>query len=242
MNDRLALDLLQRFAMTLVREYDLDDVLTELAGRLRAVVQVEGAGVMLADDDGNLRLTSSSDERLETLEDLQIELDEGPCLMAYRERTRIIALDLANDPRFPRFGPRAIEHGMRSVFSFPLHYDGRAFGALNLYRSEPGVLTDDQADMGAAMADVATLYLMHGADDEIRERINRQLQGALDSRVVIEQAKGFIAARCGVDAETAFTLLRNHARRNGRKLRELARQVVAGTVDVEELGVPAASV
>ena len=106
-DDAAARELLARFAKTLVREFDLDEVLHELAGELQQILDVAGAGVMLADSDDNLRFVSSSDDTLKYLEDLQIELDEGPCLQAYRTRQRVMATDLRNDPEFPRFGPRA---------------------------------------------------------------------------------------------------------------------------------------
>lgn len=234
-NDAAARELLQRFAKTLVREYDIDEVLGDLAGELRSILDVAGAGVMLVDDDDNLRLVSSSDGKLKYLEDLQIELNEGPCLQAYRTGERVFAADLRYDPEFPKFGPRAVEVGMLAVFSYPLHYEQRAFGALNLYRSEPGGFEESQKEVGAAFADIATLYLMHGSDDEQRERINRQLQGALDSRVLIEQAKGFVASACGLTVDQAFDLVRRHARGNGRELREVASEIVERRLPIAEL-------
>ena len=234
-DDKSALTLLLKFAKTLVRRYDLDNVLTDLAGDLRDVLDVAGAGVMLADDNNDLRFVSSSDETLKQLEDLQIELDEGPCLRAYRTAQRVMATDLRDDPEFPQFGPRAVEAGMLAVFSYPLEYEEQVFGALNLYRREPGRLDERQEELGAAFSDIATLYLMHGSHDERREELNNQLQGALDSRVVIEQAKGFIAARCDVQPAEAFELLRRHARGHGRKLREVAAAVVERRLDIEVL-------
>jgi transcriptional regulator with GAF, ATPase, and Fis domain len=230
-----ALTLLVKFAKTLVRRYDLDDVLTDLAADLRNALDVAGAGVMLADEHNHLRFVSSSDETLKCLEDLQIELDEGPCLRAYRTATRVMAIDLRDDPEFPRFGPAAVDAGMVAVFSYPLEYEEQVFGALNLYRHEPGRLDERQEELGAAFSDIATLYLMHGSDDERREELNRQLQGALDSRVAIEQAKGFVAARCDVTPGDAFELLRRHARGHGHKLREVAADVVEGRLDVDAL-------
>lgn len=234
-DDAAARELLQRFAKTLVREYDIDDVLSELAGELQRILDVAGAGVMMVDPDDHLRFVSSSDETLKCLEDLQIELDEGPCLRAFRTGHRVIAEDLRNDTTYPKFGPRAVEAGMIAVFSYPLHYEQRAFGALNLYRSEPGALDKSQEEIGAAFADIATLYLMHGSDDEQRERISRQLQGALDSRVLIEQAKGFVAASCDISPAEAFELVRSYARGNGRKLREVAAEIVDRRIPVRDL-------
>ncbi len=234
-DDGAALALLLKFAKTLVRQYDLDDVLTDLAGDLRDVLDVAGAGVMLTDEHNHLRFVSSSDEVLKRLEDLQIELDEGPCLRAYRKAERVMATDLRDDPEFPRFGPRAVEAGMVAVFSYPLQYEAQVFGALNLYRREPGRLDEQQEELGAAFSDIATLYLMHGSDDERREELNRQLQGALDSRIMIEQAKGFVAARCDLEPTEAFELLRRHARGHGHRLRDVAAAVVERRLDTEAL-------
>lgn len=234
-DDAAALALLQRFARTLVCEYDIDTVLSDLAGQLQTVLDVEGAGVMLADDDGHLRLTSSSDERLERLEDLQIRLGEGPCLSAYMTNTQVVTTDLRTDPRFRKFGPRAVEVGMLAVFSWPLHYEQETFGALNLYRSQPGSLDDGQEELGAAFADIAALYLMHGADDERREIINRQLRGALDSRVIIEQAKGFVASARDTTPDKAFDLLRSYARNHGTKLRAISLDVIERRLQVDDL-------
>ena len=234
-DDGAAFALLQRFARTLVHQYNLDEVLSDLASELKEVLDVAGAGVMLADDNRDLRFVSSSDDTLKHLEDLQIELDEGPCLRAYRRVERVMAPDLRDDERFPRFGPRAVEAGMLAVFSYPLQYEEQVFGALNLYRKEPGSLDERREELGAAFSDVSTLYLMHGSDDERREQLNIQLQGALDSRVIIEQAKGFIAAMCHTSAARGFELLRGYARGNGLRLREVARQVVSRELPVDDL-------
>jgi len=234
-DDGAAFSLLQRFARTLVHQYDLDEVLTDLAGELKQVLDVAGAGVMLADDKQDLRFVSSSDETLKHLEDLQIELDEGPCLRAYRRAERVMATDLRDDDRFPMFGPRAVDAGMLAVFSYPLQYEEQVFGALNLYRKEPGSLDQHQEDLGAAFSDVSTLYLMHGSDDERREQLNHQLQGALDSRVIIEQAKGFVAAMCDTTASEAFDMLRDYARSTGRRLREVATEVVERRIAIDDV-------
>jgi GAF domain-containing protein len=234
-DDAAAFALLQRFARTLVHQYDLDEVLSELAGELTEVLEVAGAGVMLTDDNGDLRFVSSSDETLKHLEDLQIDLDEGPCLRAYRAAERVMATDLRNDDRFPRFGPRAVAVGMLAVFSYPLQYEEQVFGGLNLYRTEPGSLDEDQEELGAAFSDISTLYLMHGSDDERREQLTRQLQGALDSRVIIEQAKGFVAAMCGTTPSAAFETLRAYARGSGRRLREVATEVVERRTTIDDL-------
>ena len=195
---------LERFAGTLVDRYCLDDVLGQLGSNIAAVLDVEGAGVMLAGDDNSLRFASTNNEVLHKLEALQIDLDEGPCLLAYRSGEIVLADDLRTDPRFPAFGPRAREAGMAAVYSFPMRLDQQVIGALNLYSDKPGPFSDDQVEVGGVFADVATMYLLNARDIAQQDLLTRQLQGALTSRVLIEQAKGYVSALTGVEPSEAF--------------------------------------
>ncbi|HSK91344.1 MAG TPA: GAF and ANTAR domain-containing protein [Euzebyales bacterium] len=226
---------LERFAGTLVDRYELDEVLETLGGHMRRVLGVAGAGVMLADDDNHLRCTSTSDGVLKELEALQIELDEGPCLLAYRSAEIVLAEDLRGDERFPRFGPRAVGAGMSAVYSFPMHLDRTVFGALNLYRGEPGPFTEDQIEVGETFANVATCYLTNARDVEHKDLLTQQLQQALDSRVVIEQAKGYVAAVLQIDVRDAYELLRGYARARQVRARVIARGLVHGDLDPRDL-------
>ncbi|CAN5907388.1 GAF and ANTAR domain-containing protein [soil metagenome] len=226
---------LTRFAGTLVEGYDLADVLERVGADIRSVLDVAGAGVMLGDDDGNLRFTSTSDSVLEKLEALQIELDEGPCLRAYRSGEIVVATDLSTDERFPDFGSRAVDAGMSAVYSFPMHIEEAVFGALNLYRREPGDFTDDQVEVGQTFANVATSYLSNARDSEQQTLLTKQLQHALNSRVLIEQAKGFVSARTDLDLPDAFGLIRSYARRNQVKVRDVARDLLHGDLSVDDL-------
>lgn len=226
---------LARFAGTLVHRFELDDVLRQLASDIRDVLGVAGAGVMLADDDGDLHFTSASDAVLDELEALQIRLGEGPCLYAYRSGEIVLASDLRTDQRFTRFGPLAIAAGMAAVFSFPMHIDDGVIGALNLYRGEPGDLSADQVEAGLTFADVATTYLANARDSEQKDLLTKQLQHALNSRVVIEQAKGYVSATADVDLPDAFELLRTYARTRQLRVRLIARGVLSGELPVDEL-------
>lgn len=223
--ERLAA-VLRRFAGTLVEDYALDDVISRLSSDAKAILGVLGAGVMLSDEEGTLRFVSSSDPVLAKLESLQIELDEGPCLLAYRSGESIQADDLLSDERFPNFGPRAAEVGMRAVYSFPLVHGGSAIGALNFYRDEAGALDEGTARAGETLADVATAYILHAREDDRSRVLTKQLQAALDSRVLIEQAKGYLAARLDLGVDEAFHRLRRYARFNGVPLRTVARDVL----------------
>jgi GAF domain-containing protein len=224
---------LERFAGTLVDRYNLDDVLEQLGVDITEVLDVAGAGIMLADESGSLRFCSTSNEVLRKLEKLQIDLDEGPCLLAYRSGEIVLAEDLRDDPRFPSFGTRAVEVGMAAVYSFPMRLDQQVIGALNLYAETAHAFSPDQIEVGGVFADVGTMYLLNARDIAQRDLLTSQLQHALDSRVLIEQAKGVVAERHGVDVETAFDILRRHARNHSRSLREVCQAVLGGTLPLE---------
>lgn len=226
---------LQDFAATLVGIYDLEEVLSRLGEDIAAVVGVAGAGVMVEDADGDLHFVSASDEILKELERLQIEHDEGPCLLAYRTGEIVLSTDLAEDERFPEFAPRAIEAGMCSVYSFPLSFGKDVIGALNLYDDEPGELAGERLEASRTLADVATIYLLHSREVEADKQLSEQLQHALGSRVPIEQAKGFVAAHRDVPVDGARDLMREYARRNQRRMSDVAQALLDGELDVDEL-------
>lgn len=227
---------LRRFAGTLVGEYELDDVLSQLGEDVASVLGVAGAGVMLSDAEGQLRFVSTSDPVLDRLEKLQIEWDEGPCLLAYRTSSPVIAADLAVDDRFPSFGPKAVEEGMSAVWSFPMHLNGTTIGALNLYAEQPSDLDEDALSLGRTFADVATIYVVHARDIAEHEELTAGLQKALDTRIVIEQAKGFLVAHRGLDPRAAFEVIRRYARSRSIKVRSVAEALVTGELTHDDLG------
>ncbi len=226
---------LRRFAGTLVGEYELDEVLATLGEDVARTLDCAGAGVMLGDRQGDLRFVSTSDPVLDRLEKLQIEGDEGPCLLAFRTGEHVVAGDLSEDSRFPHFGPRAVEEGMQAVYSFPMHLQGETIGALNLYADHPGELTEDQLALGRTFADVATIYVVHARDVEDHEELTAGLQKALDTRIVVEQAKGFLVARNRIEPRAAFDLLRRYARSHSSKVRDVALDVVEGRLAPDQL-------
>ena len=226
---------LRRFAGTLVGEYDLDEVLSTLGGDIAHTLGCAGAGVMLGDRDGDLRFVSTSDHVLGRLEKLQIEWGEGPCLLAHQTGEVVVASDLTDDPRFPSFGPLAVEEGMRAVYSFPMHLQGTTIGALNLYADEPGGMTDDEVQLGQTFADVATIYVVHARDLADHEELTAGLQKALDTRIAIEQAKGFLVARNRIPAGDAFELLRRYARSHSVRVQAVAQDLVEGRLTPDDL-------
>lgn len=235
MDYRLLSDILRRFAGTLVDDYSLEEVLTELSPSICKILDVHGAGVMMERDDGHLHMISTSDPLLTRLEELQIELDQGPCLLAYRTGEPVRSPDLTTDPRFPAFGSRAAEVGMKAVYSYPLQRRTMTLGALNFYRTSPEELNSQQRDAAAALADVATAYVLHARTDERSAVLNSQLQTALDSRVTIEQAKGFVAGRLDIPVHEAFCLLRDYARSHRTALHDVVHDVVTLRIATSEL-------
>jgi len=221
-------DVLIEFSRRPVGDYDVMDILDVLCHRVEEVLPVDGAGVMLRGADGHLRFVAASDDIVQNIEALQIELGEGPCLQAYEMNDQIVVTDLVASRRFPRFGPRAIENGMRAVYSFPMRFEERRVGALNLYRGQPGPFAIADRIAGQVLADIATTAILNAQSGEESSRLVEQLQHALDSRVIIEQAKGKLSEQLGVDVSTAFDHLRRYARRRGLKLHDVAGQVVSG--------------
>jgi GAF domain-containing protein len=227
---------LVELADTLVADFDVVELLTLLADRCAEVLDVEAAGLMLVAPDGDLRVMASSSETMRLLELFELQAQEGPCLDCYRTGAPVVNRDLADDPaRWPRFSPEAIAAGFQSVLALPMRLRGMVIGALNLFRSHPGEMRADDAEAAQALADVATIaVLQHRATLEA-QLINEQLSHALNSRVVIEQAKGMVAEREALSMSDAFSRLRAHARNNNLRLVDLAKDIVDGTVPAAAL-------
>jgi len=228
---------LSEVASHLVSDYDSTELLHDLCDRTAEVLPVAGAGVMLEDDDGHLRFVAASNEQVRTIESLQVELGEGPCLQAYQTGEQVVVPDLgAGGEQFPTFADRALERGLRGVYSFPMRLAERRIGALNLYHSEPMLFSDADRAAGQVLADVATTAIMNVRTLAQSNRLVDQLQHALDSRIVVEQAKGKLCERLGISVSDAFELMRRHARSNGIRLRVVAEGVMAGELDLRAQG------
>jgi GAF domain-containing protein len=220
-------------ADTLVDDFDLIEFLHNLADHTAAVSDAASVGLMLADEDGHLHYMAASTESAKHLELFQLQHDEGPCLECYRTGRPVMVADLrAADARWPAFTPRAYEAGVRSVHAFPMRLRDRVIGALNVFDEDPMPFRAEDVKIVQALADVATIAIIQERAISRAETLTEQLQGALNSRVVIEQAKGMIAQRSGLDVDTAFDRLRTHARHNQVRLADLARAVVSGSADI----------
>ena len=216
-------------ADTLVADYDVIELAQQLIDSTMTLLPIAAAGILLGDAKGELHVFASSSEQTRLLELLQVEADVGPCLEAYRTAQPMLVDDLAaNSARWPAFARRAAEYDFRSVMALPLRLRSERVGALNLFRAETGPMTAADLSVGQALADVATIGILHQRILTRSELVNQQLQTALNTRLVIEQAKGVLAERANLDMDTAFNMLRGHARRTNRRLAELAREVVDG--------------
>ncbi len=230
---------LVEMADTLVDDYDVIDVLTALADQCVKLLDVSAAGVMLASSDGELRLAASSSEAMRVLELFELQAEEGPCLDAFRTGKRVEHENLrAGAGSWPRFSHEALEAGFRSVSALPLRLREMTIGGLNLFSKEETPLGGRDVVVAQAFADLATIsVLQHRAASE-SQRLNEQLSRALTSRTVIEQAKGVITERAGLDLADAFARLREYARNHNLRLTDVAQATVDGTLDLSAWAPP----
>jgi transcriptional regulator with GAF, ATPase, and Fis domain len=224
-------------ADTLVADYDVVELAQQLIDSSMALLPVAAAGIVLGDVKGELHVFAASSQETRLLELLQVHADAGPCLQAYRTGEPVIVDDLhAEAARWPAFVKRADEYDFRAVTALPLRLRVERVGALNLFRRESGPLATTDVSVAQALADVAAIGILHERVLSRTEVVNQQLQTALNTRLIIEQAKGLLAERAAVDMDRAFQLLRAHARRSNRRLADVARAVVDGAPTTDILG------
>ena len=234
--ESLLISTIVELADNLVDEFDVIDVLTVLSLRCVDAIDVDAAGVMLAPPGGELQFVASSSEAMRMLELFQIQADEGPCVDCYRTGGAIINKSLrTDDTRWPNFTPRAIAQGFRAVHCLPLRLRGSTIGALNLFSIDRGPMSTDDAAIAQGLADVATIAIMQYRIAADAKLLNDQLSSALNSRIVIEQAKGMIAQHFGIEMVDAFDKLRAHSRNHNLGLSSVATAVVHGELDVADL-------
>jgi GAF domain-containing protein len=226
-------------ADNLVDDFDIIDVLALLSRRCVDAIDVDAAGVMLASPGGSLQFIASSNESMRVLEVFQIQSNEGPCVDCYQSGKAIINQELTGtNSRWPNFTPRATALGFRSIHCLPMRLRGRTIGALNLFRTKEGLLDDDDTVLAQGLADVATITILQHRNATNAQTLNDQLNTALQSRIIIEQAKGKISQATGADMDEAFGRLRAHARNHSQGLTSLAAMVAAGSVSVSDLDPP----
>jgi GAF domain-containing protein len=205
----------------------LAEVLHEVIGAAIPLLRADGVGLMLADQQGALRWVTATNEAEQAFEQAERDLGEGPCIDAFCAGQVFWTSDLRADPRWPRLGPAASTNHIRGVLSAPVLLHDQPIGTCNALTTATRRWTE--ADVGAVSAFAVVLGRLIGsiADARHKTELTAQLQFALNSRVLIEQAKGVLMEREGVDAHRAFELLRRHARSSERKLADVAREVLA---------------
>jgi GAF domain-containing protein len=237
--ESLLIATLVELADNLVDNYDVIDVLTVLSDRCVETIDVDAAGVMLASPGGELQFVASSSESMRVLELFQIQADEGPCVDCYRSGEAIVNYDLTeHDDRWPLFTPRALAQGFRAVHSLPMRLRGRTIGALNLFRTHQGPLGVDDVAAAQGLADVATIAILQHQSSLDSRALNEQLSNALNSRIIIEQAKGMISQATNCDMDEAFGRLRAHARNHNEGLTGVATRIVEGKLATNEVDFP----
>ncbi|GEP28277.1 ANTAR domain-containing protein [Cryobacterium levicorallinum] len=218
-------------ADALVGEYDVLDLLHTLVDQCVVLLDATAAGILLADHNGNLQVVASTSEESQIVEVLQREAGAGPCIDAYRSGKVVTLSDIAtNGDLYPTFQAAALSQGFQSVHAIPMRFRPHTIGALNLFRTKKGVLNDEDATIGQALADVATISLLYERTARENATVNEQLQRALNSRVFIEQAKGVIAERNGINMDQAFQRLREHARSRQEPMHTSAADVISSRV------------
>lgn len=230
---------LVQLADTLVDDFDVVELLTLLADRCVDVLDVDAAGLVLAAPDGDLRVMASSSEAMRVLELFEVQSQEGPCLDAYRTGEQVAHRDLSTaDDRWPRFAAEALAAGFHSVQALPMRLRGTVIGALNLFHLGREDMSASDVDAAQAFADVATIAILQSRAATEAQVVNEQLNHALSSRIVIEQAKGMVAEREGLDVEQSFQRLRHHARNHNLRLVDVAADVISGTLSASALDHP----
>jgi len=220
--------ILVEFARALGGCDSAEEVLQRLADSCRRLLPATGVGVLLA-DDGDLTVAVTNSELGELAERIEVETGDGPCVAALRSGALVAVPDLAAAAdRYPAFAPRALEAGVGSIYGIPLSGRGEMVGVLDVVHDAPLELAAGDVAVAQMLADVGVSYIYAVRLHERSSALASQLQRALDTRVVIEQAKGILAERHGEPLSTAFERLRRHARSNSRTVREVAAQVIDG--------------
>jgi GAF domain-containing protein len=223
---------LVEMADTLVDDFDVVDMLTGLADRCVSLLGVSAAGVMLASPTGSLGLVASSSEAMRLLELFELQAQEGPCLDAFRTGEPVGHENLrAGTGRWPSFSAAALQAGFRSAVALPLRLRQTMLGALNLLSVTRDPMVEADVIVARAFADLAALSVAQHRASAEAQRLNEQLSAALSSRVMIEQAKGVISERAGVDLAEAFSRLRAYARSGNHRLTDVAQAAIDGTLD-----------
>jgi hypothetical protein len=212
---------------SLLDDFDVVELLTELTERCADLLDIAAAGFLLADPLGQLRLMAATSRQTRELELFQLQADEGPCLECYATGQPVSVADLrADSSRWPRFVPAALEAGVASVHAVPMRAAGIVLGSLGLFGSRPGELNEADLLVGQTLAHIACVAILQ-EHAPTPSTVLPKLRSALTHRIVVEQAKGFLREHFDVSVDEAFSLLRRYARAHGDHLTDVARQLMA---------------
>jgi GAF domain-containing protein len=207
-------------------EMRIEDAMHEIVQTTHAIFDVDGAGFMLADAEHHLRNAAVSDERLSHLEELQIHHQEGPCIAAFDDKELVAAEDLTKDPRWPAFSAAAVARGVRAVLASPVPYNQDAVGVVAVLSEKRRPWSAEEELAVLAFTDLAAVLVASMMQGQQQSELAAQLQGALNSRAVIEQAKGVLIGQQGLSARAAYEQLRALARAERRKLVAVSAELV----------------
>jgi GAF domain-containing protein len=215
------LDLLRRF-----------DVLYQLGDSAVEIMDADSAGVSLAAPGDRLEFVTATDQSLIDLEMVQQERQEGPCVLAFRTGEPVTVSDISELDLWPEYRDTAARTGLAAVLGVPLAVGERRVGVINVYARHPREWSDTDLQAARTLADIATAYIVRSGELAEAHYLSRELQHALDSRVIIEQAKGVLSRHHATSVDDAFDLLRSYSRRNSMRLRDVAHAVVHDHLDV----------
>lgn len=214
-------------ADTLVADYDIVDVLQTLVEQSSRILEAADAGILLPNASGELEVVASTSERSHLISLLQLRADEGPCVDAYTSG-KVVSVDniAATYARWPSFATAAEAVGYQSMYAIPMRLRTETIGSLNLFSDRAGPMPSADTTIARALADVATISILQERALRESDIAREQLQRALDSRVLIEQAKGVLAHTERIEMDEAFAMLRSRARSSGRRLSLVAQEII----------------
>jgi GAF domain-containing protein len=223
---QVLLEVLTRFSRTLAGRYDISDVLYELSDTASEILGAAGVGVSLGDDGGRLRFATASNQTITHVEHVQQDSQSGPCHVAFNTGHAVYVPDLSQSSDWPELRDAALRNGLVSVAGVPLTLGETTIGSLNIYDDKVRDWNSDDDLTVQVLANMATAYVAHASQLDQANRINEQLQTALDNRVLIEQAKGILTGERNITLDEAFNVLRNHARSHNVSVGSIAHAVV----------------
>lgn len=226
-------DVLREFTGAIINPYDLDELLHRLTGHTMELLDASGCGIMLSDEQSRLAFAAASDDGVVRVELHQEHISEGACHDAYHRNELVVIEDIrVGGNEWPGYRDRVLEAGLHAVLGVPMNAAGRTIGVMNVYRQAPGPWSPGDVEAAQILTAVGAGYVVHANALRAQHDLTENLQAAIASRDLIGQAKGIIMEREQVDAEEAFTMLRELSQRENRKLREVAEAVVVGNLQL----------